>query len=127
MSRPRSSHPSGCARDGPWRMAEKSMSSRDTGHSHGPAMTARIMKPRTMEPATANRCRRKRRHVSCQGETRFARDAVRALALAVGDTRVEPAIEDICDQVEEDDQAGKHKCDRHHHGRVVPKDRCNEQ
>ena len=45
----------------------------------------------------------------------------------IGDARVEPAIEQVRDQVEEDDEAGEDEGDGHDHGRVVGEHRVDEQ
>ena len=48
-------------------------------------------------------------------------------ASAEGNAWVEPAIEDIGDQVEEDDEAGEHERHRHDDRRVVGEDRADQQ
>src|SRR5262247_3680270 len=96
---PRSSVPSGCCQDGPFSFAVKSISLIGTVHTNGPISTASVMRTSSAMPTTASLCRRKRRQASAQGEwlTRFA-----AGALAIGDTGIEQAIEDVGEQVAED-------------------------
>src|SRR6202012_4412795 len=109
-----SSVPNGCAQLGPCNCAVKSMSLICTRHSNGPNSTARIMADRITELATARRWRRKRRHASVHGVTWRAgglRRAATGAPSAVGDAWVEPAIQQIRDQVEQDDQAGEDKRD----------------
>src|SRR6185503_3266027 len=111
MSCPRSSVPSGCAQDGPSSLAAKSISLIGTRQTSGPSSTAARMKPRMTELTIASRCLRKRRHASRPGENRAClRDAAVTAAPAGGsavrDAGVKPAIEDIGNEVEEDDEAG---------------------
>src|SRR5581483_11354004 len=118
---PRSSVPSGCAHDGPMRRAVKSISLIGTCHSSGPARIAITMATSRKLLASASRCRRKRRQASRPGEKCRARPCAGAGAAASieGDARVEPAIEEIGDEVEDDDETGEHEGDGHHDGRVV--------
>src|SRR5690242_5872605 len=74
--------------------------------------------------AIASLWRRKRRQASRPGETRTFLAGLAAMAPPVGastvsDAWVEPAIKDIGDKVEKDDETGKDEGDRHHDGRVV--------
>src|SRR5262245_17117067 len=123
---PRSSVPNGCAADGPFNRAVKSISLIGTRHAQGPTRTPTTMIARMMAPASASLCRRKRRHASAP-RSRGGRDGAPPLkaavvpalgasvvpafeasvvpafeALAVRDAGVEPAIEDVGEQVEED-------------------------
>src|SRR5215469_5137329 len=116
---PRSSVPNGWAQDGASRCALKSISLIGTRQTTGPNATANTINTKTTMLATAGRCRRNRRQVSVPGETRRARAMPSCPALAVGNARVEPAIEHVGDQVEQDDEAGEDKGDRHDHRRVV--------
>src|SRR5260370_35742418 len=76
--------------------------------------------------ATASLCRRKRRQISPAGDARSTRTMPSELGLAVGEARVEPAIEDVGKQVEQDNQAGEHKRHRHNNRRVVGEDRVDQ-
>src|SRR3982750_2343006 len=98
---PRSSVPNGCAHDGGCMRAAKSMSLIATCHTNGPNAIARIMAARMMALAKASRWRRKRRQASSHGENgRSLRGA--AATSAEGDARIEPSIEDVRDEVEQD-------------------------
>src|SRR5688572_11732627 len=93
-----------------------------TGQMNGPSTTVAISSSRTTPLATASRCRRKRRHASCHGDVgRFLRGwaTADAGASAVRDAGVEPAIDDISQEVEEDDETGDHEGHGHHDRRVV--------
>src|SRR6267143_2926761 len=124
---PRSSVPKGWPHDGPASCALKSMSLIGTCQISGPKATASIISARTTALATARRCRRNRRHVSWASETCLARLTLPSPASTVGDARVEPAIEDVCNQVEQDDQTGEHERHRHDHRRVVGQDGADQQ
>src|SRR5471030_2260012 len=78
---------------------------------------------------TASLWRRKRRHASCVGEKRCALSLAAAAegASAESNAGVEPAIEHICNEVEEDDETSEHEGDGHHDGRVVGQDRGDQQ
>src|SRR5436190_157673 len=121
---PRSSVPKGWASDGGLRRALKSMSLIASFQNSGPKATIRTMMPSTISPATASLWRRKRRHASAHGEVSLRRGA---MALAVADAGVEPAIEQVGNQVEDDDEAGKDEGHGHHHRRVVAQDRVDQQ
>src|ERR1019366_3963918 len=123
MSWPRSSVPKGWAIVGVFSRAVKSMSLIESFHKSGPNTTISTIMASTTSPATASLCRRKRRHASAAGET-FRR---RGDAPSIADARVEPAIEQVGDQVEENDEAGKDEGHPHDHGRVVAQDRVDEQ
>src|SRR4051812_28649874 len=101
MSCPRSSVPNGWFAVGVCRRDVKSMSLIATFQSSGPTATISTMIARTIRPATAILCRRKRRHASAAGETLRCR-ADAGAGLAIADAGVEPAIEQVGDQVEED-------------------------
>src|SRR6516164_9951362 len=116
---PRSSVPNGWFQDGPSRCALKSMSLIGTRHNNGPNATASNIAAKMTALAAANRCRRNRRQISTPGEVRSAPPMNSCPTLAVGDARVEPAIENIGDQVEQDHEAGEHERHRHNHRRVV--------
>src|SRR5689334_4237693 len=98
-----------------------------TRHSSGPNVTARAMNARMTLLATASLCRRKRRQISPPGDARSPRAIPSATELAEGDARVEPAIEDVGKQVEENHQAGEHKRHRHNNRRVIGEDRADQQ
>src|SRR5437868_14601648 len=98
-----------------------------TRHSSGPNATANAINARMTALATASLCRRKRRQTSPAGDPRSTRTMPSAIGLAVGDARVEPAIEDVGKEIEQDDQAGKHKRRRHDHRRIIGEDRADQQ
>src|SRR4051812_30932717 len=128
MSWPRSSVPNGCVRVGVCRRALKSISLIEIRQKSGPKATISTMMVSTISPATASLWRRKRRHASAPGETlRRGAAAAAVSALAVADARVEPAIEQVGDQVEEDHEAGKDEGHGHHHRRVVAQDRVDQK
>src|SRR5947209_10839024 len=111
-----------------------------TFQSIGPNATINTITERTIRPSTARRWRRKRRHASAAGETLRSRGAAEAATgesatstpmpagsaaaafSAIADAGVEPAIEQVRDQVEEDDQAREHEGHGHDHRRVVAQD-----
>src|SRR5215469_503111 len=124
---PRSSVPNGWAQDGPSRCALKSISLIGTRQTSGPSATASTIRAKITMLTTAGRCRRNRRQVSVPGETRLARPPPSCPALAVGNARVEPAIEQVGDQIEQDDEAGKDERHRHDHRRVVRQYRTDQQ
>src|ERR1041384_7332785 len=104
---PRSSVPNGCAQEGGSIRAAKSMSLIATRHTKGPNAIDKIMISRMMALAKARRWRRKRRQASSHGENgRTLRGATAAIS-AEGDARVEPSIEDVRDEVEQDHEAGE--------------------
>src|SRR3954447_26451025 len=124
---PRSSVPNGCCHEGPSRRAVKSISLIGTFHRNGPSTMAAMIANKIARLATARRWRRNRLQASRRGEKRRSRLCTVALTSAVGDTWVEPAIEDIGDQVEEDDETGEHERHRHDEGRVVCEDRADQE
>src|SRR4029077_2349249 len=88
---------------------------------------AAIIKIRTTVLASASRWRRKRRHASSHGEKCRAGRCATCGTLAERDARIEPSIEDVRDEVEQDDEAGEHEGARHDPRRVVGRDRADEQ
>src|SRR5438045_9449786 len=98
-----------------------------TRHSSGPNATASAINASMTALATASLCRRKRRQISPAGDPRSTRTMPSAIGLAVGDARVEPAIEDVGEQVEQDDQAGEHKRHCHYDRRIIGEDRTDQQ
>src|SRR6185437_2774507 len=132
MSCPRSSVPSGCAQDGPANWAAKSISLIGTRQTSGPNRTARTIASSTTVLAIASLWRRKRRQASRPGETRAFLAGLAATAAPVGastesDAGVEPAIKEIGDEVEKDDETGEHERDGHHDRRVVRQHRRDQQ
>src|SRR5450759_1722818 len=121
---PRSSVPNGCRPDGGLRRAVKSISLIGTVHSQGPRTTPRTITSRISAPTSASRWRLKRRQISCASETVRARLAASG-GLAERDARVEPAIQDVRQEVEGNHQAGKDEGDGHDDGRVVGEDRAD--
>src|SRR5436190_9169393 len=124
---PRSSVPKGWAAEGPWRRVLKSISLMGTPHSQGPTSTARTMTARMIAPANASLCRRKRRHASAPSRARGLSGAPPISASAVADAGIEPAIEDVGEEVEEDHEAGEHERHRHDDRRVVREDRADQE
>src|SRR5438105_414886 len=123
---PRSSVPSGCAHEGVSMRAAKSMSLMATFQTNGPSAMARIIASRMNVLANAILWRRNRRHASSHGENcRAGRCGV--ITSAEGDTRVEPSIEDVRDEVEQDDEAGEHESHRHDHWGVVGENCADQQ
>src|SRR5436190_6947878 len=123
---PRSSVPNGCDHDGGSMRAAKSISLMATRQTNGPSAIATIIITRTMALANARRWRRKRRQASSHGENgRILRGA--AATSAEGDARIEPSIEDVRDEVEQDDETGEHEGDGHDHRRVIGEDRADQQ
>src|SRR5450755_3137742 len=122
---PRSSVPNGWAALGVLRRALKSMSLIDSFQSSGPKATISTIAVKTTRPSTASLWRRKRRHASAAGETLRRRGA--SCALAIADAGVEPAIEQVGDQVEEDDEAREDEGHGHDHRRVVAQDRVDQE
>src|ERR1017187_5796763 len=102
------------------------MSLIESFQTSGPNATISTITASTTRAATASLRRRKRRHGSAHGGTLRRRTGA-AAALAVADGGVEPAIEEVGDQVEEDDQAREDKGHGHDHRRVVAQDRVDEQ
>src|SRR5262249_42770885 len=119
---PRSSVPKGCCQDGPSRRAAKSMSLIGTGHTVVPNRMASTMAIRMTPLATARRCRRNRRQASSPGENRRRLARVPERTSVEGNARIEPAIEDVSDEVEEHYETGEDERHGHHDGRIVGED-----
>src|SRR6187431_2946725 len=110
MSWPRSSVPKGCLALGVLRRAVKSISLIDIFQKSGPRRTSSTIATSTARPNTASLWRRKRRQASAAGETLRRRGAAAAAArLAIADAGVEPGIEQVGDQVEQDDEDREHE------------------
>src|SRR5215469_16416156 len=124
---PRSSVPKGWLQDGPSRWALKSMSLIGTCHNSGPKPTASSIMARSTAPATAKRCRRNRHQVLLLRVASPASGASPVGASAIGDARVEPAIQDVGNQIEKDHEAREYERHRHDHWRVVGEDRVDQQ
>src|SRR5215470_19494524 len=143
---PRSSVPSGCARDGPFSLALKSISLIGTRYTYGPISTATTNVSNTVNPTMARRWRRKRRVASRHNDVRGGldvtsraagavatlMDAISSVDVAQGlssvrDPRVEPAVKKVGHEIEDDDQAREHERDGHDHRRVVREDRADQQ
>src|SRR5690348_3216835 len=90
-----------------------------TAHKSGPNATASSIDARTAKLTIASRCRQNRRQVSNPGEVRSVASTIAGETLAVGDARVEPAIENVGNQVEQDYETGKYEGHRHDHRRIV--------
>ena len=73
--------------------------------------------------AKASLWRRKRRHASAPARGAPARRRA-PRRVSGGDARVEPAIEHVRDEVEQDDEAGEHEGHGHDDRRVVGEDRA---
>src|SRR6188472_958059 len=124
---PRSSVPNGCCHVGVLSRAVKSISLICTLQSSGPSSTARVSTVKIATLATAMRWRRNFRHASTPGEPRRRRIPSGTATSAIGDAWVKPAIDDIGQEVEDDDEAGEHERHRHDDGRVIGEDRRNQQ
>src|SRR3979490_2179420 len=124
---PRSSVPNGCSQDGELSRAVKSISLIGRRQSSGPNKTADVSSARITTLATAMRWRRNFRHASAPGETRRERHSSGIAISAVGDAWVNPAIDNISQEVEDDDETGEHECYRHDDRRIVGEDRRNQQ
>ena len=121
---PRSSVPNGCCHDGVASRAVKSISLIGTRQINGPNRTADVSTVRIATLATAMRWRRNFRHASKPGEMRRRRPSSGTTTSAVGDAWVKPAIDDIGQEVEDDDETGEHERHRHDDRRVVGEDRA---
>ena len=118
--------PNGCRHDGGARRALKSIALIGTLHSHGPMATPSTITSRINAPTSASRWRLKRRQMSWASETGFALLAS-SNGLTEADARVEPAIEDVRQEIEADHQARKDEGDGHDDGRVVREDGADQQ
>src|SRR5882762_5743849 len=123
---PRSSVPKGCFSDGLASLAVKSISLIGKFQIHGPNATISTIVPRMIALRIASLCRRKRRLASTHGETPRER-AGAGPALAVGNAGIEPAIQEVGEQIKSDHKACEHERHRHDHRRVVGEDRADEQ
>src|SRR5260370_24062169 len=124
MSWPRSSVRKGCAQDGLWSWAVKSISLIGTRHTSGPSRTASTITSSTTALPMASLWRRKRRHASRPGEKRALLAGLPTMTAPAGgsagrDAGVEPAIEDVGDEVEENDETGEHEGQGHYPPRGV--------
>src|SRR5512133_73628 len=117
MSCPRSSVPNGWCQVGGFSRAEKSISLTATFQTSGPNTTSATITASTNMLTSASLWRRKRRHASRMSET--LRGLPGFTGLAITDAGVEPAIKQVGNQVEDDDQAREHEGDPHDHRRVV--------
>src|SRR5262245_22186759 len=124
---PRSSVPKGCCHDGRPRRAVKSMSLIGTVHTVVPSRMASTMAMRMRPLATARRCRLKRRQASSPGEKRRPHARTPAPTSGEGNARIEPAIEDVGDEVEEHDEAREDERHRHYDRGIVGENRADEQ
>src|SRR5215831_1904579 len=119
---PRSSVPKGCSQDGPPRRAAKSMSLIGTDHTLVPSRMASTIAMRMRPLATARRCRLNRRQASSPGENRRPLARTPVPTSVEGNARIEPAIEDVGDEVEEHHEAGEDEGHSHHDGCIVGED-----
>src|SRR5687767_10851418 len=124
---PRSSVPKGCLSEGPWSRALKSISLIATGQSHGATSTATTITARIIAPLNASLWRRKRRHASRPSPIGGRGGAPPATASTVNDAGVEPAIDDVGKEIEENDEASQHERHRHDDRRVVREDRADQE
>ena len=125
---PKSSVPNGCCHDGPSRRAAKSISLIGTLQSERPQQNRgndgeqdHNAHNRQAMAAETSPC------LEAWRETPLPTALGRSEASAVGDAGVEPAIQDIGDKVEKDDEAGEHEGHGHDDGRVIGEDRADEQ
>src|SRR5215470_19292123 len=98
-----------------------------TGHSSGPIRIDSASSASTTTLIAARRCRENRRHASRQGEKRRLRWARVGATSTIGDAWVKPAIDDVGQQVEKNDETGEHERYRHDDGRVIGKDRADQK
>src|SRR5450759_1345298 len=124
---PRSSVPNGCCHDGALSRAVKSISLIGTRQINGPSKTAKVTAVRITTLATAMRWRPNLRHASSPGDMRRRRPSSGRATSTIGDAWVKPAIDDIGQEVEDDDEAGEHECHRHDDGRVIGEDGRDQQ
>src|SRR3954469_26029158 len=94
---------------------------------NGPSTTADVNIARITTLATAMRWRRNFRHASKPGEMRRGRLSSGTATSAIGDAWVKPAIVDIGQKVEDDDETSEHERHRHDDGRVIGENRGNQQ
>src|SRR5687768_14299460 len=103
-----------------------------TFQNSGPRATTSTRAISTNRLATARWCLRKRRQASAASELDRLRLPTTSTPAAAGgsaesDAGVEPTIEDVRDQVEQDDEAGEHEGHAHDHRGVVGEDRRDQQ
>src|SRR5260370_39727275 len=98
-----------------------------TCHHNGPSTTVRMINAKIAALATANRWRRKRRQDSRPRGTRLRAASARSAMSAVGNAWVDPAIVEVCEQIEQNAQAGEDECHRHDRRRLVGENRADEQ
>src|SRR5882757_1185937 len=124
---PRSSVPNGCTQEGVARRAVKSISLIGMRQASGPSRTAAVSSARIATLTTAMRWRRNFRHASKPGEMWRGRPSSGTMASTVGDAGIEPAIDDIGQEVEDDDETGEYERHRHDDGGVVGEDGGDQQ
>src|ERR1700751_684589 len=124
---PRSSVPNGCTQEGVASRAVKSISLIGMRQISGPNKTADVSSVRITTLATAMRWRRNFRHTSRPGEIRSGRPSSGTANSAIGDAWIEPAIDDIGQEVEDDDETGEHERHCHDDGCVVGEDRADQK
>src|SRR6266567_3628620 len=107
---------------------------------NGPTSTANTMMASMPAPKIASWWRRNRRHASPVSVSagRLAASAPASITsavvplailprLAVGDPRIEPGVDQVRDQGEEDDENREDEDDRHDHRRVVREDGADQE
>src|SRR5882724_52492 len=124
---PRSSVPNGCCHDGEVSRAVKSISLIGTRQISGPSTTADVSTVKITTLATAMRWRRNFRHASKPREVRRGRPSNGTVTSTVGDAWVKPAIDDISQEVEDDNETGEHERHRHDDRRVIGENRRDQQ
>src|SRR5262245_29712376 len=102
-----------------------------TRHHSGPSATVSTIAAKIAVLATARRWRRKRRQDSRPGDTLRRTggpaSAAGAPTSAERNAWVEPGIEEVRDEIEQDDEAGEDERHGHDHRRVVGEDRTDEE
>src|SRR5262245_25115631 len=96
-------------------------------HNEGPSRMASTMASRIAPLTTASGCLRNLRQASSHGEKCRARRRPGAAASPVSDSGIEPAIDDVCDEVEEDHETGEDERNGHDNRGVVGQDRADQQ
>src|SRR5262252_734478 len=119
--------PKGCCQDGPSRRAAKSMSLIGTVQTVVPSRMTSTIAIRMTALAIARRCRLNRRQASSPGENRRPRARAPVSTSVEGNARIEPAIEDVGDEVEEHHEAGEDERHSHHDRSIVGEDGADEQ
>src|SRR5580704_9659306 len=123
---PRSSVPNGCCQLGVLSRAVKSISLIGTRQTNGPNTTTEASSARITTLATAMRWRRNFRHTSKPARVLRGRPPIGTATSTVGDAWVKPAIDDVCQQVESNDETGEHERHRHDDRRVIGEN-CRDQ